>query len=101
MTVLDFTQYLAGPACTKMLAELGADVIKVEMTPFGDPQRGSAPRKEQAVGRVYPAESGQAQPLCRPWPTGGIALVKELVPHVDVVVENYSAGVMDRRGLGL
>ena len=100
VTVLDFTQYLAGPSCTKWLAELGADVIKVEMAPWGDPQRGGVPRRNKRAGGFVQQNRGKRS-LCvdlrRP---EGIALVKALVPHVDVVVENYSAGVMDRRGLG-
>lgn len=100
VTVLDFTQYLAGPSCTKWLAELGADVIKVEMAPWGDPQRGSAPRKNKRSGGYLQQNRGKRSvcvDLRRP---EGLSLVKELVPHVDVVVENYSAGVMDRRGFG-
>ncbi|MGF1596043.1 MAG: CaiB/BaiF CoA transferase family protein [Acidimicrobiales bacterium] len=100
VTVLDFTQYLAGPACTKMLAELGADVIKVEMPPHGDPQRGGMPRRNKRAGGYVQQNRGKRSigvDLTRP---EGIALIKELVPHVDVVVENYSAGVMARRGLG-
>ena len=100
ITVLDFTQYLAGPSCTKWLAEMGADVIKVEMAPWGDPQRGGVPRRNKRAGGFIQQNRGKRSlgvDLGRP---EGIALVKELVPHVDVVVENYSAGVMDRRGLG-
>ncbi|MGI9598648.1 MAG: CaiB/BaiF CoA transferase family protein, partial [Acidimicrobiales bacterium] len=100
VTVLDFSQYLAGPSCTKWLAEMGADVIKVEMAPWGDPQRGGVPRRNKRAGGFVQQNRGKRS-LCvdlrRP---EGLALVKELVPHVDVVVENYSAGVMDRRGLG-
>ncbi|MCP3992472.1 MAG: CoA transferase [Actinomycetia bacterium] len=100
VTVLDFSQYLAGPACTRMLAEMGADVIKVEMPPHGDPQRSGMPRKNKRAGAYIQQNRGKRSicvDLSRP---EGIALVAELVPHVDVVIENYSAGVMDRRGLG-
>ena len=100
VTVLDFSQYLAGPSCTKWLAEMGADVIKVEMAPWGDPQRGGVPRRNKRAGGYVQQNRGKRSicvDLRRP---EGLALIKELVPHVDVVVENYSAGVMDRRGLG-
>jgi CoA:oxalate CoA-transferase len=100
VTVLDFSQYLAGPSCTKWLAEMGADVIKVEMAPWGDPQRGGVPRRNKRAGGYIQQNRGKRSicvDLRRP---EGLALIKELVPHVDVVVENYSAGVMDRRGLG-
>jgi crotonobetainyl-CoA:carnitine CoA-transferase CaiB-like acyl-CoA transferase len=97
--VLDFTQYLAGPSCTRLLAELGADVIKVEIPPYGDPTRAGVPRRDRRSGGFVQQNRGKRS-LCvdvlRP---EGVALVKELVPHVDVVVENYSHGVMARRGL--
>jgi len=100
VTVLDFTQYLAGPSCTRLMAEMGAEVIKVEMAPYGDPARGGVPRRNKRAGGYVQQNRGKRSicvDLRRP---EGVALVKELVPHVDVVVENYSAGVMDRRGLG-
>lgn len=97
--VLDFTQYLAGPACTRLLTEMGADVIKVEIPPHGDPQRGSIPRKNKRGGGYIQQNRGKRSicvDLTRP---EGVEIVKELVPMVDIVVENYSAGVMARRGL--
>ncbi len=100
ITVLDFTQYLAGPSCTRLLAELGADIIKVEMAPHGDPGRGGVPRRNKRAGSYVQQNRGKRSicvDLRRP---EGVELVKKLVPHVDVVTENYSAGVMDRRGLG-
>ncbi len=100
VTVLDLTQYLAGPSCTRLLAEMGADVIKVEMAPYGDPTRSGNPRRNRRSGGFIQQNRGKRSlcvDLLRP---EGVELVKELVPHVDVIVENYSAGVMDRRGLG-
>ena len=97
--VLDFTQYLAGPSCTRLLAEMGADVIKVEMPPFGDPTRAGAPRINRRSGGFVQQNRGKRSiciDLQRP---EGVELVKALVPHVDVVVENYTHGVMARRGM--
>lgn len=100
VTVLDFTQYLAGPSCTRLLAEMGADIIKVEMAPHGDPARGGAPRKNKRAGGYVQQNRGKRSICLDLRNPEAVALVKELVAHVDVVVENYSAGVMDRRGLG-
>jgi crotonobetainyl-CoA:carnitine CoA-transferase CaiB-like acyl-CoA transferase len=97
--VLDFTQYLAGPSCTRLLAEMGAEVIKVEMPPYGDPTRGGVPRKNRRAGGFVQQNRGKKSicvDLRRP---EGLQLVKDLVPHVDVLVENYSHGVMTRRGM--
>lgn len=97
--VLDFTQYLAGPSCTRLLVELGAEVIKVEMAPWGDPTRAGVPRRNRRAGGFIQQNRGKRSlcvDLLRP---EGIELVKELVPHVDVLVENYSHGVMARRGM--
>ncbi|MDA3038468.1 MAG: CoA transferase [Actinomycetota bacterium] len=100
ITVLDFTQYLAGPACTRLLTEMGADVIKVEIPPFGDPQRSGVPRRNKRSGGYVQQNRGKRSICVDVTRPEGVALVKELVPLVDVVVENYSAGVMGRRGLG-
>jgi CoA:oxalate CoA-transferase len=100
VTVLDFTQYLAGPSCTKWLAEMGADVIKVEMAPWGDPQRAGVPRRNKRAGGFVQQNRGKRSLCVDLRKPEGLALVRRLVPVVDVVVENYSAGVMERRGLG-
>ncbi|MGY9072841.1 MAG: CaiB/BaiF CoA transferase family protein [Acidimicrobiales bacterium] len=100
ITVLDFTQYLAGPTCTRLMVEMGADVIKVEMPPHGEPTRSSPPRKNRRSAYHVQQNRGKrslAVDMTRP---EGIDLLKELVKQVDVVVENYSPGVMARRGLG-
>lgn len=97
--VLDFTQYLAGPSCTRLLVELGAEVIKVEMAPWGDPTRAGVPRRNRRAGGFIQQNRGKRSlcvDLLRP---EGVELVKELVAHVDVLVENYSHGVMARRGM--
>lgn len=100
VTVLDFTQYLAGPSCTRLLVEMGADVIKVEYPPYGDPVRPSPPRRNGRSAYHVQQNRGKRSlsvDLTRP---EGISLIEDLVPKVDIVVENYSPGVMERRGLG-
>ncbi len=98
--VLDLTQYLAGPACTRMLADLGAEVIKVEAAPFGDPSRAFTPRRNRRAGFFVQQHRGK-QSICLDLRTDdGVAVVRELADHVDIVVENFSPGVMDRKGWG-
>ena len=100
VTVLDFTQYLAGPSCTRLLVEMGADVIKVEYPPYGDPVRPSPPRRNGRSAYHVQQNRGKRSlsvDLTRP---EGISLIEDLIPKGDIVVENYSPGVMERRGLG-
>lgn len=98
--VLDFTQYLAGPACTRLLAEMGAEVIKVELAPYGDPGRAMHPRVNKRSSYYVQQNRGKKSvcvDLSRP---RSRELLLSLIPHVDIVVENYSPGVMARRGMG-
>jgi CoA:oxalate CoA-transferase len=97
--VLDFTRVLAGPHATRMLTDLGADVIKVE-PPAGDLTRFANPRVnglatyfvQQNVGkRNVSIDLGEAR---------GIELALQLAEHCDVLAQNYRPGVMDRLGLG-
>ncbi|MDH3754291.1 MAG: CoA transferase [Acidimicrobiia bacterium] len=99
VTVLDVTRYLAGPACTRMLVELGADVIKVEQPPFGDPNRSSRPRINRRSGAHIQQNRGKRSLCIDMNADEGAAIVRDLADHVDVVVENYSPGVLARRGL--
>jgi CoA:oxalate CoA-transferase len=98
--VLDFTRVLAGPYCTALLADLGADVIKVE-PPSGDDYRhigpflsGSESALFQAVNR---GKRSIVLDLARP---EHLAAARRLAAEVDVVVENYRPGVADKLGIG-
>ncbi|MGE0826116.1 MAG: CaiB/BaiF CoA transferase family protein [Candidatus Binatia bacterium] len=97
--VLDFTQYLAGPTVTRLMAEMGANIIKVEQSPMGDPSRLLPFLKDGRSGYFVQQNRGKKS-LCidfnRP---EGIELLQSLVQTVDVVVENFGPGVMERRGL--
>lgn len=96
--VLDLTRVIAGPYCTRLLCDLGADVYKVE-PPMADIGRGMGKRVRGLSG-VFMQHNAGKHCLCidldKP---GGGALVLELVPHVDVLVDNFRPGVMDRLGL--
>lgn len=97
--VLDFTQYVAGPTVTRMMAELGAEIIKVEQTPGGDPSR-TIPVFKNRRSAYYIQHNRGKKSLCvdfaKPETT---ALLHDLVKTVDIVVENYGPGVMARRQL--
>ncbi|HIF09299.1 MAG TPA: CoA transferase, partial [Sneathiellales bacterium] len=92
LKILDFTRALAGPTCTRMFAEMGADVIKVESAPNGDLTRQmSKIRNDRSL--YYIQQNLGKQSLCvNLRDPRGIALMKELVPHMDVVVENFKPG---------
>jgi crotonobetainyl-CoA:carnitine CoA-transferase CaiB-like acyl-CoA transferase len=97
-TVLDFTQFVAGPTVTKLMAEMGAEVIKVEFAPDGDRCRSVAYVKNQRSGYFVQQNRGKMS-LCVDVRTdAGKALLRELIPTVDVVVENFAPGVIGRLG---
>jgi crotonobetainyl-CoA:carnitine CoA-transferase CaiB-like acyl-CoA transferase len=98
--VLDFTQYLAGPSATRLLVELGADVIKVEQPPYGDPMRAQSPRRNRRSAYFVQQNRGKRSIAIDLSTEEGVAVIRELIPHIDVVVENFTPGVMARRGLG-
>ena len=100
IVVLDITRYLAGPACTRLLTELGADVIKIEQPPYGDPNRSNKPRINRRAGAHIQQNRGKRSVSLDINTDDGAAIIRQLVPHVDVVVENFSPGVMARKGLG-
>ena len=109
--ILDFSRIWAGPHATKLLADMGAEVIKVESTRSWDPHRtivgsGNLPDGERGAdpwnrsgwfNTLNMSKRGITAEVSHP---GGRALIEELVGVSDVVVENFRAGAMARRGLG-
>lgn len=101
--VLDLTQALAGPFCTSLLADQGADVIKVEPL-RGDMMRYVGPFAEDAesqdFGNVFQNANRNKRSLVLDLKSeGGREILFRMVKDVDALVENFSAGVMDRLGL--
>jgi CoA:oxalate CoA-transferase len=96
--VLDFTAMMSGPYCTRLMADLGAEVIKVE-PPEGDHIRMRPPSRQGRSTYFAQLNAGKkslALDLKKP---DAVALIRELVAECDVVVENYRPGVMKRLGL--
>lgn len=97
--ILDFTRVLAGPLSTALLADLGAEVVKIE-PPQGDDYRHIGPMKngQSALFSVM-NRNKQSMVLDMKHPEA-VALVHELAAQADVVVENFRPGVADRLGIG-
>ena len=99
--VLDLTQFEAGPACTEVLAWLGAEVVKVENPNGGDQLRrlGSIDGERDSYFFVL-FNANKKSITCNLKTEAGLALVKDLIQQVDVVVENFGPGVIEKLGLG-
>jgi CoA:oxalate CoA-transferase len=98
--VLDFTQVLAGPTTARYLAELGADVIKVEIAPNGDISHG-VPYLRDGRSAYYVQQNRGKKSLCLDLKNpAGKAIIEELIPKMDVMVENFAPGVIGRLGFG-
>lgn len=100
--VLDLTQWEAGPACTEIMAFLGADVIKVEPPGVGDPARHfSTVPLEPNVDSFYFIffNLNKKSITLNLEKAKGIEILKDLVKRVDVLVENFEPGTMERMGL--
>lgn len=98
--VLDMTTVLSGPACTSVLAHMGAEVIKVE-APGGDIMRNvGEPRIETLAPIFMQVNRGKKSVVLDLRGEEGKAALRALAAQCDVVVENFRPGVMDRLGLG-
>ena len=100
LTVLDMTRVLAGPFCGMILADMGADVIKIEEPDKGDDSRGFGPFvKGESAYYMNLNRNKRGITLNLKHPKGK-AVFLQLVKKADVVLENFRTGVMDRLGLG-
>lgn len=100
ITVLDLTRVLAGPYCTMMLADFGANVIKIEVPGKGDDTRAFGPLKNGASMYYANVNRNKLGVTLNLKAEEGKKIFLEMVKKADVVVENYRPGVMDKLGLG-
>jgi len=105
--VLDFTQFVAGPTCTRVLAEMGAEVIKVELAPAGDRVRAAglkplAPEyKDSSQSTYYFQHNHSKLSFALDMNKAGARdLIYSMIPKIDVVVENYAPGIIKKMGFG-
>ncbi|WP_101065562.1 CaiB/BaiF CoA transferase family protein [Roseovarius salinarum] len=99
MRVLDLTRVLAGPYCTALLADLGAEVIKLE-PPRGDDYRRIGPFTEGESALFTLNNRGKAGLALDLKTRAGLALARQIAGQCDVVVENFRPGVAEKIGLG-
>jgi CoA:oxalate CoA-transferase len=98
LRVLDLTTTIAGPHCTRLLADLGAEVIKVE-APGGDIMRRAPPVRNGASSSFGQLNAGKKGVVLDLKTRPGIDILRRLARTADVLVENYRPGVMRRLGL--
>ena len=96
--VLDFTRVLSGPHATRMLSDLGAEVIKVE-PPMGDMTRFAMPRVNSLSSYFIQQNVGKKNISLDMTKPQAVELLKKLVSHCDIVIENFRPGVMRKMGL--
>jgi crotonobetainyl-CoA:carnitine CoA-transferase CaiB-like acyl-CoA transferase len=99
LRILDLTEHMAGPYCTMILGDMGAEVIKVERPGSGDSSRAMGDGSERNPYFRYINRNKKSLTLDYKGARGREIFLK-LIPAMDVLVENYRATVMDRAGLG-
>jgi CoA:oxalate CoA-transferase len=99
LRVLDFTRVLAGPMATALLADLGAEVIKIE-PPGGDDYRAIGPMKNGASALFTVMNRNKKSVVLDLKQSAAIEVVKQLAARVDVAIENFRPGVAGRLGIG-
>lgn len=100
LKILDLTWVLAGPYASMILCDLGADVIKVERPPWGDIARTTGPYQNNWSGYFFSVNRGKRGVSIDLAEPEGKDLLRQLVANVDIVMENFTPGTMERLGLG-
>ncbi len=97
--ILDLTRVMSGPFCTSMLADLGAEVIKIEMPDHGDEARSFGPFLEGESTYFMLLNRNKKSVTVNLKTSQGRAIIESLIPKCDVLIENFRPGVMARLGL--
>jgi crotonobetainyl-CoA:carnitine CoA-transferase CaiB-like acyl-CoA transferase len=99
--IVDLTHVMAGPTCTMMLADMGADVVKIEKKPDGDDSRHTVPPKigDEAASFLMMNRNKRGIVLDLKTP-GGAKALHRLIASADILVENFAPGALDRMGFG-
>jgi crotonobetainyl-CoA:carnitine CoA-transferase CaiB-like acyl-CoA transferase len=100
LRILDLTRLLPGPFCTQLLADLGADVIKIEEPTVGDPARHARPLQGDTGSLFLLVNRNKRSVTLNLKAPAGRDLFLRLVDRADVVVDSFRPGVLDRLGLG-
>ena len=102
LRIVDFSRVLAGPLATMVLADLGAEVVKVERPGSGDDTRGwGPPWDETGMSTYFQSVNRNKESVALDLATqAGARRARELAERADVLVENFRPGVMERLGLG-
>jgi crotonobetainyl-CoA:carnitine CoA-transferase CaiB-like acyl-CoA transferase len=99
LRVVDMTQYLSGPTVTRLMAEMGADIVKIEQAPHGDPIRSTLFLTDGRSGYFVQQNRGKKS-VCLDFDTiEGRAILDKLIAEADILVENCGPNVLERRGL--
>lgn len=98
--ILDLTWILSGPYAAMVLCDLGADVIKVERPPWGDVARTTGPYQNGWSGYFFSINRGKRSTSIDLRHEEGKELFRRMAEQVDVVMENFTPGTMDRLGIG-
>lgn len=98
--ILDLSRVLAGPYCTMMLADFGANVIKIEPPSVGDDSRAFGPFVGKESAYFMSLNRNKRSITLNLKAENEVALFREMVKQADVVVENYRPGTMEKFGLG-
>ncbi len=99
--VLDCSQILAGPYCSMLLSDMGADIVKIEKPGGGDDTRRMGPPFLKGESAAFLAMNRNKRSVVLNFKSAdGVAAMRRLLAEADVVIENYRAGVMERLGLG-
>ncbi len=98
--ILDLSRYLPGPFCTQLLADFGAEVVKIEQPEVGDPGRLLAPVVNGISTRFYTVNRNKKSITLDIRKEEGQRVFKKLIPQFDVVVDQFRPGFMDDLGIG-